>query len=76
MSSGRSIDGLKRRGDSPTKRTIASRRVRPVMKAPMRDAAPTRRKIGVSEKEKTDDQIGVVNTRGEKKIRRRITRKL
>lgn len=39
------------------------------MKAPIRDATPTRRKIGVSEKEKTDDQIGVVNTGGEKKIK-------
>ncbi|MBR6168508.1 LCP family protein [Candidatus Saccharibacteria bacterium] len=69
MSSGRSIDGLKRRGSSPVKRTSASRRVHPVMKAPIRDATPTRRKIGVSEKEKTDDQIGVVNTGGEKKIK-------
>jgi LCP family protein required for cell wall assembly len=39
------------------------------MKAPIRDATPTRRRIGVSEKEKTDDQIGVVNTGGEKKIK-------
>ena len=69
MSSGRSIDGLKRRGGSPVKRTSVSRRVRPVMKAPIRDTTPTRRRIGVSEKEKTDDQIGVVNTGGEKKIK-------
>lgn len=39
------------------------------MKAPIRDTTPTRRRIGVSEKEKTDDQIGVVNTGGEKKIK-------
>ncbi len=39
------------------------------MKTPIRDATPTRRKIGVSEKEKTDDQMGVVNTGGEKKIK-------
>ena len=39
------------------------------MKAPIKDVTPTRRKIGVSKKEKTDDQIGVVNTGGEKKIK-------
>ena len=66
MSSGKSIDGLRRRSAS-TQKPLPPKRTRLVKKVSVSNR--TQKNIGVSGKEKATDAIGVVSTRREKRIR-------